>query len=89
MTEGRHFIASLDALLLRNNPWISLVPPMPHNGRGFDITIDWSIDEDTTRVAKYIIEQCVQEIPKTMTCNTSSLRDDLVIQRLACSLSSF
>jgi hypothetical protein len=71
------------------NPWISLVPPMPHNGRGFDITIDWSIDEDTTRVAKYIIEQCIQEIPKTMTCDCSSLRDARAIQRLACSLSSF
>jgi hypothetical protein len=71
------------------NPWLSLVPPLPRDGRGFDISIEWSIHDDTTRVAKYIIEQCIQEIPKTSICGTSSLRDARAIQHLACSLSSF
>jgi Protein of unknown function (DUF1826) len=71
------------------NPWKSVIPPMPANGRGLDVTIEWSMEDDTSLVAKALVENCIHQIRKTTTCDSSSLRDACTIQRLSWSLSCF
>jgi hypothetical protein len=80
------------------NPWRSLVPPMrppllkvqtQAHVREVDVTIEWSMEDDTSQVAKWLVEQCIQDIPKTGTCDFSSLREARTTQRLSWSLSSF
>jgi hypothetical protein len=83
------------------NPWRSLVPPMCPSmfkvqtrkpRREADVTIEWSMDNNTNQVAKWLVEQCNKEISEPGTCNVSSLREaqtTQTTQRLSWSLSSF